>query len=98
MVDGSGLSPQNRVTPGALVRVLLYARSQWWFNNFLQAFPRYNNMTLKSGTIGGVKSFAGYHTTPDGKNVILAIIINNFEGSAGTIVTKMFTLLDELKK
>lgn len=98
MVDGSGLSPQNRVTPGALVRVLQYARRQWWFNNFLQAFPRYNDMTLKSGTIGGVKSFAGYHTTPDGKNVILAIIINNFEGSAGTIVTKMFTLLDELKK
>lgn len=98
MIDGSGLSPQNRVTPGTLVRVLQYARRQWWFNNFLQSFPRYNDMTLKSGTIGGVKSFAGYHTTPDGKNVILAIIVNNFDGSAGSIVNKMFTLLDELKK
>jgi D-alanyl-D-alanine carboxypeptidase/D-alanyl-D-alanine-endopeptidase (penicillin-binding protein 4) len=55
-------------------------------------------MTLKSGTIGGVKAFAGYHTTSEGKNVILAILINNYEGSAGTIVTKMFTLLDELNK
>ncbi len=98
IVDGSGLSPQNRVTPGALVRVLQYARRQWWFNLFLQSFPRYNDMTLKSGTIGGVKSFAGYHTTPDGKNVILSIIINNFDGSSGSIVNKMFTLLDEFKK
>jgi D-alanyl-D-alanine carboxypeptidase/D-alanyl-D-alanine-endopeptidase (penicillin-binding protein 4) len=98
MLDGSGLSPQNRVTASALVRVLQYASQQWWFNEYLQAFPRYNNMTLKSGTIGGVKSFAGYHTTSEGKNVILAILINNYEGSAGTIVTKMFTLLDELNK
>lgn len=98
MIDGSGLSPQNRVTPAALVRVLHYASRQWWFNSFIQSFPLYNDMTLKSGTIGGVKSFAGYHTTPDGKNVILAIIINNFDGSAGNIVNKMFTLLNELKK
>lgn len=98
MIDGSGLSPQNRVTPATLVRVLHYASRQWWFNNFLQSFPRYNDMSLKSGTIGGVKSFAGYHTTPDGKNVILAIIINNFDGSSGSIVNKMFTLLNELKK
>lgn len=98
MQDGSGLSPQNRVTAGALVKVLQYASKQWWFKDYLQAFPLYNNMTLKSGTIGGVKSFAGYHTTTEGKNVILAILVNNFEGSAGSIVTKMFTLLDELKK
>jgi D-alanyl-D-alanine carboxypeptidase/D-alanyl-D-alanine-endopeptidase (penicillin-binding protein 4) len=55
-------------------------------------------MTLKSGTIGGAKSFAGYFTTHSGKTVILAILINNYEGSANAIVGKMFTLLDELKK
>jgi D-alanyl-D-alanine carboxypeptidase/D-alanyl-D-alanine-endopeptidase (penicillin-binding protein 4) len=98
IIDGSGLSPQNRITPRALVQVLQYARKQWWFGQYLEAFPIYNNMTLKSGTIGGAKSFAGYYTTPGGKSVILAFLINNYEGSANAIVQKMFTLLDELKK
>jgi D-alanyl-D-alanine carboxypeptidase/D-alanyl-D-alanine-endopeptidase (penicillin-binding protein 4) len=98
MLDGSGLSPQNRVTAGTLVQVLQYARRQWWFSQFLNSFPQYNNMTLKSGTIGGVKSFCGYHTTPEGKNLILALLVNNYEGNASTIVNKMFALFDELKK
>jgi len=98
MIDGSGLSPQNRLTAGTLVRVLQYARKQWWYGQYLDAFPIYNQMTLKSGTIGGAKSFAGYYTTSSGKNVILAILINNYEGSATAIVSKIFTLLDELKK
>jgi D-alanyl-D-alanine carboxypeptidase/D-alanyl-D-alanine-endopeptidase (penicillin-binding protein 4) len=77
---------------------LQYAQKQWWYGQYLDAFPIYNQMTLKSGTIGGAKSFAGYYTTSSGKNVILAILINNYEGSASAIVSKIFTLLDELKK
>lgn len=98
IIDGSGLSPQNRLTAGTLVKVLQYARNQWWYAQYLDAFPMYNQMTVKSGTIGGAKSFAGYYTSPGGKNVILAILINNYEGSANAIVGKMFTLLDELKR
>ena len=98
MIDGSGLSPQNRVTAVTLVSVLQYARKQWWFAQYLDAFPIYNQMTLKSGTIGGAKSFAGYFTTLCGKTVILAILVNNYEGSGNAIVGKMFTLFDELKK
>ena len=98
IIDGSGLSPQNRITAGTLVKVLHYARKQWWFAQYLDAFPIYNNITLKSGTIGGAKSFAGYFTTLSGKTVILAMLVNNYEGSANAIVGKMFTLLDELKK
>lgn len=98
MIDGSGLSPQNRLTAGTLVRVLQYARKQWWFAQYLDAFPLYNNMTLKSGTIGGAKSFAGYHTMPNGQTVILAILVNNYDGGATAMVNKMFGLLDEVKK
>lgn len=98
MIDGSGLSPQNRITAGTLVRVLQYARKQWWYSQYLDAFPIYNNMTIKSGTIGGAKSFAGYHTMPNGQIVILAILVNNYEGSATSIVNKLFRLLDEVKK
>jgi len=97
MIDGSGLSPQNRVTTGSLVKVLQYARSRPWFTQYLNAFPEYNKMKLKSGTIGGSKGFAGYHTSADGTPYTVAIIINNYDGSANEIVKKMFLVLDELK-
>ena len=97
IIDGSGLSPQNRITTDFLVKVLQYAKDKIWFKSFYNALPLYNNMTLKSGTIGGTKSFAGYHTSKAGINYTLAIIVNNFDGSASSVVKKMFTVLDELK-
>lgn len=95
--DGSGLSPQNRVTPDALVQALQYAAKRPWYPYFYEALPEYNQMKLKSGTIGGVKSFAGYHTAKDGTKYIVAMIVNNYDGSAWAIVQKMFSLLDILK-
>lgn len=97
IIDGSGLSPQNRITTEFLVKVLQYATDKPWFNSFYNALPLYNNMILKSGTIGGVKSFAGYHTSKAGVNYTVAFIVNNFEGTAINIVKKMYTVLDELK-
>ena len=97
IIDGSGLSPQNRLTTDALVRVLQYARTRSWFPYYYDALPLFNQMKLKSGTIGGAKSFAGYHTAKDGTGYTVAIIVNNYEGSAGQIVSKMFKVLDELK-
>lgn len=97
MIDGSGLSPQNRVTTDALVKVLQYAKDQSWYRYYYEAFPIYNQMKLKSGTIGGAKGFAGYHTARDGTAYTVVIIVNNYEGSAAQIVSKMFKVLDELK-
>lgn len=97
IIDGSGLSPQNRVTADALVKVLQYSRSRAWFNYYYDALPVFNQMKLKSGTIGGAKSFAGYHTAKDGTAYTVAIMVNNYDGSAGEIVKKMFLVLDELK-
>ncbi len=97
MIDGSGLSPQNRVSTDALVKVLQYARSRPWFPYYYDALPVFNQMKLKSGTIGGVKSFAGFHTSKDGTAYTVAMIINNYQGSVGEIVKKMYYLLDELK-
>jgi D-alanyl-D-alanine carboxypeptidase/D-alanyl-D-alanine-endopeptidase (penicillin-binding protein 4) len=95
--DGSGLSPQNRVTTWALVRALLYARKQSWFERFYDALPVYNNMKLKSGTINCVRSFAGYYTAANGKQYVLAIIVNNYDDSMGSVTPKIFKLLDVLK-
>jgi serine-type D-Ala-D-Ala carboxypeptidase/endopeptidase (penicillin-binding protein 4) len=90
--DGSGLSPQNRVTPSALVKVMQYARSRTWFNSFYYALPEINGIKMKSGTIGGAKSFTGYVG-----GYTFAIVVNNYNGSASEIVRKLYKVLDVLK-
>lgn len=95
--DGSGLSPQNRVTPDALVKALQYAKTRPWFASFYYSLPEYNGMKMKSGSIGGARAYAGYHTAKDGKQYIFSIIINNYDGEAAAVVKKMYALLDNLK-
>jgi len=97
MIDGSGLSPQNRVTTYAEVKVLQYARTRPWYKAFYNAMPEYNGMKMKSGSIGGARAFAGYHTAKDGRQYVYSIIVNNYEGSSGEIVKKLYTILDVLK-
>ncbi|WP_315824784.1 D-alanyl-D-alanine carboxypeptidase/D-alanyl-D-alanine endopeptidase [Paraflavitalea speifideaquila] len=95
--DGSGLSPQNRVTTGSLVQVLQYAKTRPWYSSFYNCLPEYNGMKMKSGSIGGARAFAGYHTGKDGKEYVYAIIVNNYDGSSGEAVKKMYRVLDLLK-
>ncbi|MCS3800488.1 D-alanyl-D-alanine carboxypeptidase/D-alanyl-D-alanine-endopeptidase [Niastella sp. OAS944] len=97
IIDGSGLSPQNRVTTFAEVKVLQYAKTRPWYKAFYNALPEYNGMKMKSGSIGGARAFAGYHTAKDGRQYVFSIIVNNYEGSSGEVVKKMYTVLDVLK-
>ena len=97
ILDGSGLSPQNRVTTNALVKVLQYAKTRPWYSSFYLSLPTYNGIKMKSGSIGGARSFAGYHKSKDGHEYVFAIIVNNYDGSSGAIVKKMYQLLDVLK-
>lgn len=92
--DGSGLSPQNRVTTHAQVAVLRYAQNQPWFDGYYRAFPEYNGMKLKSGTISDAKSFCGYHTSKEGTKYIVSFIVNNYNGSSSSLVQKMYKVLN----
>lgn len=96
MMDGSGLSPQNRITADALVRVLMFAKKQPWFDDYFRGFPAINGIKMKSGTIGGVLSYTGFIPARDG-NYIFAFIVNNYNGSSSRMRTKMWQLLDILK-
>lgn len=97
MVDGSGLSLQNRITTHAQVMVLKYAKLQPWFDGYYSAFPLYNGMKMKSGTISDVKGFCGYQKSKDGNEYIFSFLVNNYNGSASSLIQKMYTVLDELK-
>ena len=52
---------------------------------------------MKSGYIGGVRSYTGYVKSKTGTEYTFAFIINNFDGSPGTVREKMWKLLDILK-
>ena len=97
IIDGSGLSPQNRVTPYALVKVLQFAKTRPWFPSFYEALPVFNEMKIKSGSIGGARSFAGYHKSTAGKEYVFAIIVNNYDGSSAEVVNKIYKVLNILK-
>jgi D-alanyl-D-alanine carboxypeptidase/D-alanyl-D-alanine-endopeptidase (penicillin-binding protein 4) len=92
--DGSGLSPQNYVAAKAEVQALLYAKKQPWFEDYYDGFPTQDNgMKMKSGTMKDTKSFAGYHTSKDGKKYVFSIIINNYQGSGSTELQKILNVL-----
>jgi len=97
MVDGSGLSPLNRVTTHAQVSILLHARKQPYYTGFHLSLPEFNGMKMKSGTIRGAKGFTGYHTSKDGNEYVFSFLVNNYNGSASAIVQKMYKVLDVLK-
>lgn len=97
MIDGSGLSPANRITTHSLVTVLQYAKGRPWFASFYNALPEINGIKMKDGYINGVRSYAGYLKGNDGIEYIFAFIVNNIDGSAGAARAKMWTVLDILK-
>ncbi|MDF2383908.1 hypothetical protein JMG10_20685 [Nostoc ellipsosporum NOK] len=51
---------------------------------------------MKSGTINRVKGFCGYHTS-GGKTYVFSFLVNNYNGSASSLVQKMYKVLDVLK-
>jgi D-alanyl-D-alanine carboxypeptidase/D-alanyl-D-alanine-endopeptidase (penicillin-binding protein 4) len=94
MVDGSGLSRQNRVT-ARLISDLLAAMSEHRYAKvFRESLPVGGvDGTLKkrlgavkgrvwgkTGTIGGVRSLSGYAETVDGRTVAFSILCNDIKG------------------
>jgi serine-type D-Ala-D-Ala carboxypeptidase/endopeptidase (penicillin-binding protein 4) len=97
IMDGSGLSPANRVTTNALVTVMQYAKQQKWFASFYNALPEMNGIKMKDGYISGVRSYTGYIKSKTGNEYTFSFIVNNFDGSPATVREKMWKVLDILK-
>ncbi len=94
-IDGSGLSPGNKVTTYAMASILYQSQKEHWFADFYESLPEYNGMKIKSGSINDVSAFAGYHTSAAGQKYVVVININNYNGSG--INKKLFKVLDALK-
>ena len=98
IIDGSGLSPANRVTARALVTVMQYAKDKTWFSSFYYDLPEINGIKMKDGYINGVRSYTGYIKNKDGTAYTFSFIVNNFDGSAAALREKMWKVLDLLKR
>jgi D-alanyl-D-alanine carboxypeptidase/D-alanyl-D-alanine-endopeptidase (penicillin-binding protein 4) len=97
IIDGSGLSPANRVTTKALVTVMQYAKDKNWFSSFYYDLPEANGIKMKDGYINGVRSYTGYVKSKSGEEYTFSFIVNNFDGNAGTVREKMWKVLDLLR-
>jgi serine-type D-Ala-D-Ala carboxypeptidase/endopeptidase (penicillin-binding protein 4) len=99
LVDGSGLSRRNVISPEALLTVLRHMITDGTTSPFVTALPvagidgslagrmtgtaAQGNVRAKTGTMSNVRSLAGYVTTRDGEPLAFVIMVNNFEGPGG---------------
>jgi D-alanyl-D-alanine carboxypeptidase/D-alanyl-D-alanine-endopeptidase (penicillin-binding protein 4) len=92
-IDGSGLSPENRITTGVITRVLYDVRQRAsWFPAYEKALPIINNIRMKPGFIRNVLSYSGYVNKQ-----VFSIITNNYNGATTVMRQKIWNLLDTLK-
>ncbi|MBI2678291.1 MAG: D-alanyl-D-alanine carboxypeptidase/D-alanyl-D-alanine-endopeptidase [Candidatus Koribacter versatilis] len=93
LLDGSGMSRQNLVTPRATVKLLKYAATQPWGDlyratlpiggadgtlaNRFRGTPAENHVHAKTGSLGHVNALSGYLETMKGDRIAFAIFANN---------------------
>src|SRR3990167_6295320 len=96
IIDGSGLSRDNQVTPAEMMEVLDFAYHNYSTNyEFISALPiagvdgtlkhRLQNVAwkvrAKTGTMAGVVSLAGYAVNKDREPIASVIIVNGHNGN-----------------
>ena len=90
MVDGCGLSPDNRITPHQLVEVLDTMQRSYYRRWFKDSLPHSGKGTLrgrlggidvraKTGTLAHDSSLTGYVITQAGQELEFSILCNNTE-------------------
>jgi serine-type D-Ala-D-Ala carboxypeptidase/endopeptidase (penicillin-binding protein 4) len=92
VLDGSGLSRGDTISPRAIGRLLIAARKRPWFDSFYRSLPLAGHTgTLrkrmrrtaaagrcraKTGTLIGVSGLAGYCRSRGGRNFAFALLMN----------------------
>jgi D-alanyl-D-alanine carboxypeptidase/D-alanyl-D-alanine-endopeptidase (penicillin-binding protein 4) len=80
--EGSGLSRNNRISAGGMVALLEY------FRPYFRLLPRQKGGFVKSGTLTGVYSYAGY-LLRDNEQLPFAIILNQKRNNRDRILDQL---------
>lgn len=107
MVDGSGLSRLNMVTPQQIVTLLRYMRNSPQRDYFYHSLPiagndgtlknrmqrtaAEGNVRAKTGFVGYARALSGYITTADNEELAFSMIANNY-----SVPTAMANLIQDL--
>ncbi len=107
MVDGSGLSRLNMVTPQQIVTLLRYMRNSPQRDYFYHSLPiagndgtlknrmqrtaAEGNVRAKTGFVGHARALSGYITTADNEELAFSMIANNY-----SVPTAMANLIQDL--
>jgi D-alanyl-D-alanine carboxypeptidase/D-alanyl-D-alanine-endopeptidase (penicillin-binding protein 4) len=97
LVDGSGLSRRDAISPEAVMMVLQRMADSSGTGPFVDALPvagidgsladrmkgtaAEGNVRAKTGTMSNIRSLAGYVTTRSGEDLAFVILVNDFEGT-----------------
>lgn len=103
--DGSGLSVRNRVTTDFVCRFLNEVSKTKYFEdyknslalagengtvkNMLNGLPSNISVRMKTGSMTGVRAYAGYVTTAKGERLCFAVIANDFTCTGSQMRTKL---------
>jgi D-alanyl-D-alanine carboxypeptidase/D-alanyl-D-alanine-endopeptidase (penicillin-binding protein 4) len=101
LVDGSGLSRLDLVTPAAVVALLRYmyhsaARENWisllpvggqdgTLGTRFTSGPAAGRIHAKTGSLSHVSALSGYAERPGGRWVAFSVLVNNYNGPANDI-------------
>lgn len=113
--DGSGLSPTNSLTPANMTDILKAMYTEKSFKAFYESIPvvgesgtvahlgkktkAVGNVRAKSGSIEGVRAYAGYFTAKNGELMCFSLILNKYNsdyGSATKELEKLMMMMVEL--
>lgn len=103
--DGCGLSTHNRVTADFVCRFLTEMKSSGVYGDFarslalagedgtvkniLKDLPSGTKVRMKSGSMTGVRNYAGYIIKPNGEKYSFAVIANNYECTGNQMRQKL---------
>ncbi|HET9099341.1 MAG TPA: D-alanyl-D-alanine carboxypeptidase/D-alanyl-D-alanine-endopeptidase [Acidobacteriaceae bacterium] len=90
--DGSGLSPDDRITPRAITTLLRYIAEQPWGDEFRSTLPiggidgtlsdrflhgpLHGHVSAKTGTLDEVNALSGYVTSKNGRTLVFSVLCN----------------------
>lgn len=102
--DGSGLARTNGVSALQFCKMLKYVHTQEYAEDFKSTLPiagvsgtvkslcaggpGSGKIQCKSGTMSGIKSFAGYATSKSGRKLAFAIIVNQHDFPSSASITR----------